>query len=54
MTKKSYEDRERERMRKKAEKCEGCVYYESIPGNIIGVCHKPKHLVCAHYSGGKE
>ena len=47
-------DRERDRMRKEAEECEGCVYYESIPGNIIGVCHNPERPMCAHHSGGKE
>lgn len=53
MAKKSYEDRERARMRKNAEECKGCVFYESIPGNIIGVCHNPERMMCANYSGGE-
>lgn len=54
MAKKSYEDRERARMRKNAEECKGCAFYESVPGNIIGVCHNPERLMCVNYSEGKK
>lgn len=43
-----YEERQRKRMRKVAELCKGsgCIYYEDIPDNIIGLCHHPGYPRC--------
>lgn len=48
----SYTERERKRLKKAADRCRGCIYYEDVPGNILGVCHKPDRMICGNYEEG--